>query len=205
MSFDIQQLHPTMVARNDHLEADCEARGWTIGATRVTADYAQQKALYAAYLAGRGNLAANPDAPGVMSPWGWRVRGSFHQVQLDRYSHAIDYTIVGCTWAEFHDVAAEHGIGFPLFELGLGEPWHAQFWDERGIYIDHAGDDDMAMSDDDMRRLAGFIAEAIDNRGRSVHSYRDGGQYNTTAKTLEEWEFAELQQATLAQQGQALK
>lgn len=201
MSFDIQQLHPTMVARNDRLEADCEARGWTIGATRVTADYGQQKQLYNLYRSGRGNLAANPDALGVISPWGWQVHGSFHQIQHDTYSHAIDYTIYGCTWAEFHEVANRHGIGFPLFAQGLGEPWHAQWWDERGIYIDHAGDDDMAMSDDDMRRLAGFIAEALDGRARTVHSYRDGGECETTAKTLEEWTFAEGQQATIAAQG----
>jgi hypothetical protein len=102
VTFDIGQLHPTFVFRNDRLLADCAQRGWTIGASRVTADYAQQKALYDAYRAGHGNLAANPDAPGVMSPWGWQVHGSFHQVQADGYSHAIDYTIVGCTWDEFH-------------------------------------------------------------------------------------------------------
>ena len=138
VSFDTQQLHPSMVMRNDRLEADCEQRGWTVGATRVTADYAAQKKLYDRYVAGTGNLAANPDTAGVVSPWGWQVHGSFHQVQADGFSHAIDYEIHGCTWEQFHEVAHVHGIGFPLFALGLGEPWHAQWWDLRGIYIDFA-------------------------------------------------------------------
>lgn len=61
------------------------------------------------------------------------------------------------------------------------------------------------MDDAAMRKLAGYIAEALDQRQRSVHSYRDGGQYQTNAQTLEEWTFAEQQQATLALQSQPLK
>jgi hypothetical protein len=125
-----------MVLRNEALIADCETRGITVGAARITADYAQQKALYDAYKAGHGNLAADPDAPGVQSPWAWKVHGSFHQIQADHWSHAVDYTIAGCTWDQFHDLADRHGIRFPLFDLGLGEEWHAQWWDEHGIYPD---------------------------------------------------------------------
>lgn len=75
------------------------------------------------------------------------------------------------------------------------EPWHWRY------FPGDLEEDDMAMSDDDMRRLAGFIAEALDARARTVHSYRDGGDYRTTARTLEEWTFAEGQQATIAAQG----
>lgn len=169
---DTQDLHPTMVLRNERLLVDCEARGFTIGASRITANYAQQKALYDAYRAGHGNLAANPDAVGEQSPWGWPVRGSYHQIQQDGWSHAVDYTITGCTWFEFHDLADRHGIRFPLFEQGLGEPWHAQWWDGHGIYPDHITEDDMTPD-----QLAQAFGGALDAQGRIVVPLADGNLY----------------------------
>lgn len=76
-------------------------------------------------------------------------------------------------------------------------------WDPGLLDLARLTEDDM--TDAQMRTLAGYIAEALDQRSRSVHSYRDGSQYQTTARTLAEWEFAEAQQATLAAQGQVPK
>jgi hypothetical protein len=50
------------------------------------------------------------------------------------------------------------------------------------------------MSDDDMRKLAGFIAEALDARPRTVWAYDQNVELNTTAKSLEEYSQMELQQ-----------
>lgn len=57
------------------------------------------------------------------------------------------------------------------------------------------------MTDDEMDRLAAKIAAALDARPRKTHSYRDGADYVTNARTMEEWRQEEIQQATLAAQG----
>lgn len=61
------------------------------------------------------------------------------------------------------------------------------------------------MTDDEMDRLAAKIAAALDARERVTHSYRDGRNYKTTARVMEEWRQEEIQQATLAAQGIAPK
>lgn len=96
-------------------------------------------------------------------------------------------------WGEVHYTAAAFGLRFPI----PSEDWHVELdpaWVE-------PEPEEWDMTDDDMRKLAGFIADALDARPRSVHSYRDGGQYDVNARTLEEYEFAETQQAALAAQG----
>lgn len=140
---------------------------------------AEQQALWDAYLAG-GNLAARPGT-------------SNHERGM-----AADLRIVDASvgWVEVHNIARTYGLVFPI----PSEDWHVE---ADPSFVEP--EDDMAMSDADMRRLAGFIAEALDARTRTVHSYRDGGEYTTTARTLEEWEFAEQQQAALAAQNIAPK
>lgn len=131
------ELHPRFAARDEAMRADAHARGWRVGHVRTVATYAQQQALYAKYLNGTGNQAANPDSIGYPSPWGWLQLGSWHMEQVDGYGHAIDYSWDGCTPADFHALCAEHGIGFPV----VSENWHAQWFDWRGIFINHHGDD----------------------------------------------------------------
>jgi hypothetical protein len=135
--------------------------------------WGEQQRLYELYLAG-GNLAARPGT-------------SNHEKGL-----AADLALFdGLTWRLVHAEAEIRGLRFPI----PGESWHAEVdpaWVEP---------EEWDMTDDDMRKLAGFIAEALDARPRSVHSYRDGGQYEINARILDEYEFAETQQATLAAQG----
>ena len=55
--------------------------------------YAKQKALRDRFLAGKGNLAADPDRvlrTGKNFPYAWKPRGSWHMVQADGYGHAVD-------------------------------------------------------------------------------------------------------------------
>lgn len=60
--------------------------------------------------------------------------------------------------------------------------------------LDYEEDHPMAgMTDDEMRRLAGFIAEAIDARPRTVYSYSEGVEKNTDAATLACWHQMESQ------------
>lgn len=137
--------------------------------------YAEQQALWNAYLVG-GNLAARPGT-------------SNHEKGLAADLRIVDASI---GWVEVHNIARTYGIMFPI----PSEDWHAE---ADPSFVEP--EEDMAMSEADMRRLAGFIAEALDARTRTVHSYRDGGDYQTTARTLEEWTFAEQAQATIAAQG----
>lgn len=67
--------------------------------------------------------------------------------------------------------------------------------------VDYEEDPMAGMTDADMDRLAGKIAAALDARERTTHSFRDGKDYKTTARTMEEWRQEEIQQATLAAQG----
>ena len=130
------ELHPRFVARDAAMRADAAERGWHITHIRTTATYQEQLMLYRKFLNGTGNQAANPDATGYESPWGWTQHGSWHMGQVDDWCHAIDYAY-SCTTAEFHALCAGHGIGFPV----VGEAWHAQWFNWDGIFINHRGDD----------------------------------------------------------------
>lgn len=128
-------------------------------------------------------------------PW-WKLVGAVTAAVPAQSNHgyglAVDLMRTDAQVAWLCEHAADFGWSAEL----ESEPWH---W--RRFAGDYTAEDDMAMSDDDMRRLAAYIAEAIDARPRSVHSYRDGGQYNVDRKTLDEYTFAEQQQAALAAQG----
>lgn len=152
------ELHPTFAARDLRMRTEAQTLGIAVGHIRTVATYDEQKALYARYLAGTGNQAANPDAVGYQSPWGWLQRGSWHMEQVDGYGHAIDYSWDGCSTEEFHALCARHGIGFPV----VRENWHAQWFDWRGIYIDHH-----ELEDDDMtpQQFADAIGATIPTEG----------------------------------------
>lgn len=126
-------LHPEFAARDERLRYQAECEGMTVWHISTVRTYDEQLVLYNRYLAGIGNQAAAPWASyNYQSPWGWLARGSLHMVQADGYGHAIDYGLIG-DWNRFHEMAAFHGIGFPV----PGERWHAQWWDHRGIYQNH--------------------------------------------------------------------
>lgn len=132
----MSELHPRFAERDTAMRADAASRGILVSHIRTTATYQEQAELYRRYLNGTGNQAADPDALGYESPWGWMQHGSWHMEQADGWCHAIDYSYSGTT-ADFHALCAEYGIGFPV----VGEAWHAQWFDWRGIYINHRGDD----------------------------------------------------------------
>lgn len=127
----------------------------------------EQQELYDRYLAG-GNLAAKPGT-------------SNHEKGL---AADLERTDPALSWAEVHTAANKVGIWFPV----IGENWHAE------AMHDFIEPEEWDLTDDDMRKLAGYIAEALDARPRSVHSYNDGTQADTNARTLEEWSQMELQQ-----------
>lgn len=129
-------LHPRFAERDADMRAAATKKGWHIAHIRTTATYQEQMMLYRKWLNGTGNQAADPDALGYESPWGWMQHGSWHMEQADGWCHAIDYAY-SCTTKDFHALCAQHGIGFPV----IGEPWHAQWFDWRGIYINPSGDD----------------------------------------------------------------
>lgn len=101
------------------------------------------------------------------------------------------------TWGAVHYTGHAYGVHFPIPD----EDWHAEAIPD---WVDPEPEE-WDMTDDDMRKLAGFIAEALDARPRKTHSYRDGNDYTTNARTMEEWRQEEIQQATLAAQGKEPK
>lgn len=137
----------------------------------------EQQKLYDAYIAG-GNPAAKPGT-------------SLHEKGL-----AADLALFdGLTWRLVHAEADIRGLRFPIVDPY--EPWHI----EASLVWVEPEPEEWDMTDDDMRKLAVYIAEAMDARPRSLHSYRDGQQYETTAKQQSEWDSGETQQAALAAQG----
>lgn len=141
----LAQLHPEFVRRNEAFVGACWDRGWHIEYVRVTADIETQRSLYVAYRDRKRSIpAANPDVVGSLCPDDhlltagrprWNLVGSFHQVQADGWSHAIDYGYEGCTTDEFHALGHGYGIRFPLADWSVfKEPWHAQWWDAAGVY-----------------------------------------------------------------------
>jgi len=132
---DLTLLHPEFKRRNDLFVAACWEQNIDVGYTRVFADYKTQKWYYDNRHR-RGIAAANPDAVGSKVPskvGDFRIKGSYHQRQADGYVHAIDYSFHGCSIDHFHGIAAGYGIRFPIWK-SLGEWWHAQWFDARGVY-----------------------------------------------------------------------
>lgn len=125
--------HPELQRRWDLLVA----RTWMFGAElwveASTRSEATQRDLYERWKLGlyKVPIVANPDHVLGGSPWGWPVRGSYHMVQADGYSHALDVGWRGITQDLFESVAATCG----LLRTETNEAWHYQWWDTaRGIY-----------------------------------------------------------------------
>lgn len=92
-----------------------------------------------------------------------------------------------------------------------GRAWGCGSWPTEGRYWTHGAlipgvdYEELPVNDADMDKLAdkiaAAVAKALDERPRTTHSYRDGGDYKTTARTMEEWRQEEIQQAAMALQG----
>jgi hypothetical protein len=106
-SVNIRDLHPRF---RDRLAAFFQ-HPEIVGKVKVVSGartIAQQRALYAKYKAGKGNLAANPDR--VRGGW----RGSAHMCQqgFDGYAYAVDFRITGrgLSTARLNEIAATFGV-----------------------------------------------------------------------------------------------
>lgn len=127
---DIAQSHPDLAKRYDQLVGLCWEKGWYIGITSSTRSYQEQATLYANYQNHTGNNAANPDQNLGASPFGWEVHGSYHMIQQDGYSHALDLHWQQCTPEQFAGIARQCGLHLTV----PGENWHFQWWDTNGIF-----------------------------------------------------------------------
>lgn len=123
---ELQQLHPLMRARVLEADRRISAAGGALHAVSVTRSYALQKTLRYLYVSGQRNIeAADPDALGEVTPWGWRIRGSAHLVQPedpDGCSWAIDLAWTGISDADAVGVLDDCGLRQTVDR----EIWHYQ-------------------------------------------------------------------------------
>ena len=131
--------------------------------------WGEQQALWLRYLAG-GNLAARPGT-------------SLHERGVAADLRIVDGSL---SWRTVHAEAEIRGLTFPV----ASEDWHVEASSE---WVNPEPEDN-DMTEDDMRKLARFIAEALDARPRSVYAYDQNTQLETTARSLEEYSQMELQQ-----------
>mgnify|MGYP000653304996 CR=1 FL=1 len=131
---DIAQSHPELVKRYNKLVKLCWANSWYVGITSSSRSYEEQASLYQAYKNGTGNNAANPNGVIGVSPWGWVAHGSYHMIQEDGYSHALDLHWSQCSPEQFAELAEKCGLKLTV----PGENWHFQWWDTNGIFEEEA-------------------------------------------------------------------
>ncbi len=122
----VDLLHPQMVSRLEHFFDDGRIKDCVkvVSACRSLAD---QQRLYAKYLNGTGNLAANPER---VLPGGWK--GSWHMQQDDGYCHAVDFRIVNndVTTREVNQIATSYGLQPTV----RSEWWHHQWRNHDGVF-----------------------------------------------------------------------
>lgn len=136
MSLDanLRGVHPVLAYRIRLLLAEPKLSKY--GTYTAVRSRAKQESLYAAYKAGRGNLAANPNRTLSTSssfPYEWKPTGSWHMVQKDGYGHAVD---LKRPWnrsrtqarAEVHPYLARYGLEATV----RSEWWHVQALTSRG-------------------------------------------------------------------------
>lgn len=132
-----RKLAPFFADRLRAFFADPRIRGrvWVHSGSRTKA---HQGAMYAAYRAGVGNLAANPNAPQGWVFWTnphWVAKGSWHMAQSGGPAEFVGAGAADLAWSgisvpTLHSVALEHGLRFPV----PGEDWHCQAYTTAGIY-----------------------------------------------------------------------
>lgn len=138
MATSFQFTHPEMASRVSDLLDLPEFSGWGISSTWRT--YATQKRLYDGWRAGKPgyNLAANPDrVMGTAQPEGFVAKGSWHQVQINGWSYAVD---LAKPWHVSKSAAARH-VDHYAPQMGLRrtvptEWWHVQCRNLSGWFPD---------------------------------------------------------------------
>lgn len=128
---NMDRVHPELLARYERLVEYCWARSWYIGVTSATRSFQEQLSLYQSWKNGTGNYAANPIQRIGPSPLGdWSVQGSYHMIQADGYSHALDLHWQQCSPEDIQEAAELFG----LLQTVPGENWHYQWWDTHGVF-----------------------------------------------------------------------
>ena len=88
---NLRGVHPILAHRIRLLLAEPKLSKYSI--YPAVRDRAKQERFFAAYKAGKGPLAANPDRKlrtGSGFPYDWVPTGSWHMIQGDGYGHAVD-------------------------------------------------------------------------------------------------------------------
>jgi hypothetical protein len=121
-------VHPILEFRIRGLLSEPKLKRY--GTYRAVREYSKQRALRDAHLAGRGNLAADPDRvlrTGLAFPYTWRPRGSWHMRQADGYGHAVDLRRpAGVTRA-----MADKAVKPYLAKWGLAQTVRSEWWISR--------------------------------------------------------------------------
>lgn len=140
--------HPELQLRYEVLVFHCWLSKWEVGITSSTRSRETQASLYKAWLDGEYLVpsVANPEADNGESPWGWRVKGSYHMPQADGYSHALDLWWRGPTQRDFEALAAKCGLIRTLSD----EDWHYQWFLRTQIFEAPLVEEYKAMKEDDM-------------------------------------------------------
>jgi hypothetical protein len=121
-------VHPILEFRIRGLLSEPKLKRY--GTYRAVREYSKQRALRDAHLAGRGNLAADPDRvlrTGLAFPYTWRPRGSWHMRQADGYGHAVDLRRpAGVTRAMADKAVKPYLAKWGLAQTVRSEWWHLQ-------------------------------------------------------------------------------
>lgn len=130
-----------MVARWERLVALCWEHGCEVWISSSSRSYATQKDLYRRWVNGtyKTPYVANPDRVVGPSPFGWTIHGSYHMIQADGYSHALDLGHRGLSNGDFDDLAVSCG----LVRTVPKEFWHRQWFSRDVLFDAPALEDDM--------------------------------------------------------------
>lgn len=133
-ALELSQTGPQLASRVLAAQADVVAEGGELFLTSGPRSYSVQRYLRTEYVEKRRSIeAADPDAVQGVSPWGWPVRGSYHMVQLDGWSWAVDVAWARITSARVRAIFARHG----LLQTVPREDWHYQAFDGTGWFTDY--------------------------------------------------------------------
>ena len=158
-SVQLDQLHPTMVARLEAFFDDARISG-AVKVVSGVRTRASQAALFKKYRSGRTKvLAANPDR---VLPGGWR--GSFHMVQPadcpgGGYGHAVDLRIIKrrITTDEVATIARNFGLRQTV--LNPFEWWHFQWRTADEVFPTSTDVDEPETPEVDWGGIAAFLAD----------------------------------------------
>lgn len=123
---------PLMAGRIVRTSEAVTAAGGDLYVVSGARSRALQAQLRFLYTSGQRNvLAADPNEPGTLTPWGWWIQGSAHMVQQDGHAWAIDFGWSGIT----ADVLREIADRFGLRPTEPTEDWHYMCFN-RGVLFD---------------------------------------------------------------------